>query len=95
MLRLAVPVCYNRTASIGRLGIAREYLQRHTFPKHLADGLREYASKFEGHTCGTCRDARFELKMFLWLDESVQCDPSSTWAELLRAEYRHLLQGLP
>jgi hypothetical protein len=90
LLQLAVPVCYNRAASIGPLTITRDHLQHHAFRSPLAEGLRSYARKLEGHTCGTCRDARFELKLFLWLDESVPCDPSSTWAEFVRAEYRRL-----
>src|SRR6266851_5432320 len=91
IVRAAVPVCYNATAVEGPLKIIRDYIQRHAWTQPIADSLRAYGSQLEGHTCGCCRDARFEIKMFLWLDEWVQIDPSRTWAEFLRAEYR----GLP
>ena len=93
IVRDAVPVCYNGAAVLGPLKIIRDYIQCNTWTQPIADSLRGYGSLLEGHTCGSCRDARFEIKMFLWLDEWVQIDPLRTWAELLRAQYRRLPDG--
>lgn len=92
LLRVAAPVCYQASAVQGPLKLIREYVQNHAFTEPIANALRAYGNQLDGHTCGCCRDARFEIKLFLWLDEWIGIEPERCWGEWLRAQYRKLPQ---
>ena len=90
LLSVARPICYNSPVSQGPLKLVRAWIQDHRWTRPLANALRAYTGHLDGHTCGSCRDARLDLNLFLWLDEWEPIDPKASWGNWLRAEYRSL-----